>query len=521
MIKSYLLRFFSVATPYFFCLGLLSLLSACQEEATERSANERPPNIVLIYVDDLGYGDLGCYGAIGVETPNVDRLAAGGLKFTDGHCSAATCTPSRYALLTGEYAFRNNAAILPGDAPLIIDPRQPTLPRMLQKSGYATAVVGKWHLGLGDGQVDWNEAVSPGPLEIGFDYSFLIPATGDRVPTVYLEDHHVLGLDPDDSIIVSYGSPIEGVITGLSHPEQLRVKADNQHSATIVNGVSRIGYMSGGEAARWTDEDFPRILDEKAKTFMRANQQQPFFLYYSFHDIHVPRLPHVDFQGKSKMGPRGDAIVQMDWMVGQIMQELEDIGLAEETMIIFTSDNGPVLNDGYEDLAEEKIGQHRPAGPFRGGKYSAFEAGTRVPTIVYWPGTVKAGTSNALVSQVDLMASLAELIGNPQVAHDHLDSQPMLRTWLGQQDQGRAFMIEESYTLSLRQGDWKYIRPIMRDRPNWLAAKNIEGGFEKIPQLYDLRQDPGEQENLAERIPERVQAMEQQLQAIEQKASPQ
>lgn len=521
MIKTQLTKRTQISIHFLLGIASLCLLSACQGEETARSANERPPNIVLIYVDDLGYGDVGCYGAKGVKTPNVDRLAAGGMKFTDGHCSAATCTPSRYALLTGEYAFRNNAAILPGDAPLIIDPQQPTLPRMLQESGYATAVVGKWHLGLGSGQVDWNKAVSPGPLEIGFDYSFLIPATGDRVPTVYLEDHHVVDLDPTDPILVSYKAPIKGVVTGLSDPDKLRVKADVQHSATIVNGVSRIGYMSGGEAARWTDEDFPRILDQKAKTFMRANQEQPFFLYYSFHDIHVPRLPHPDFQGKSSMGPRGDAIVQMDWMVGQIMQELETLGLAEETMIIFTSDNGPVLNDGYEDLAEENIGAHRPAGPFRGGKYSAFEAGTRVPTIVYWPGTVKSGTSKALISQVDLMASLGELLGGATATDDYLDSQPMLATWLGQEEKGRAFMIEESYTLSLREGNWKYIRPITRNRPNWLAAKNIEGGFEADAQLYDLSQDLGEQENLAERIPERVQAMEQQLQAIEQITTPQ
>lgn len=496
---------------------LISLFWGCQPRTESSDQPERfPPNIVLIYIDDLGYGDLSCYGAKGVETPNVDRMASQGVRFTDAHCSAATCTPSRYALLTGQYAFRNQAEILPGDAPLIIDTAQFTLPRLLQQAGYATGVVGKWHLGLGMGKVDWNGKISPGPLEIGFDYSFLIPATGDRVPTVYLENHEVVGLEADDPIQVSYRKPIEGVITGIDHPGMLRVQADPQHSETIVNGVSRIGYMSGGEAALWKDEDFPTVLDEKARKFIRANQKKPFFLYYSFHDIHVPRLPNPRFQGKSKLGPRGDAIVQMDWMTGQIMKELEALGLAENTLILFTSDNGPVLNDGYEDQAVEMLGDHQPAGGLRGGKYSAYEAGTRVPTIVYWPGKIEARTSDALMTQIDLMASLAQLAGISLPENASLDSKPMLEAWLGQSSQGRTHFIEESYTLALRSGNWKYIRPVQKKRPKWLKDKGIEGGFEPYPQLFDLSKDLAEQQNLAEQFPERVAQMEQHLQEIEQ-----
>jgi len=466
-------------------------------------------------VDDLGYGDISAYGAQPGLTPHLDRLADQGMRFTDAHCAAATCTPSRYALLTGSYAFRNDASILPGDAPLIIDPAQPTLPSMLQEAGYATAVVGKWHLGLGRGHVDWNASVRPGPQDIGFDYSFLIPATGDRVPTVYLENDLVVNLDPEDPISVSYREPIEGVVTGRAHPEQLRMPADDQHSETIVNGISRIGYMKGGEAALWTDEDFPFLLTEKATSFIQQHQDQPFFLYFSYHDIHVPRLPHPDFQGKSGMGPRGDAIVQVDWMSGQIMTQLDSLGLAENTLIIFTSDNGPVLNDGYEDEAVEQLGDHHPAGPFRGGKYSAYEAGTRVPTLVAWPGHVQPGVSDALLSQVDLFASLAELLPADSSRETGPDSEPRLAAWLGKAATGRQQMIEESYTLSLREGDWKYIRPVKRNRPTWLKDKNIEGGFLAIPQLYDLSQDPGEQNNLAVRYPERVAAMEASLQRIE------
>ena len=281
------------------------------------------PNIVIIYVDDLGYGDLSCYGAKEVQTPNIDKLAQGGLQFTDGHCSAATCTPSRFSLLTGRYAFRDGAAILPGDAPMLIQPGMPTLPSMLQKKGYKTAVIGKWHLGLGDGNIDWNGKITPGPLEIGFDYSYLIPATGDRVPCVLVENHHVAGLDSEDPIEVNYKTKVGNDPTGLENYAMLRQGADFEHAKTIVNGISRIGYMSGGNAARWRDETIPYQMLAKARTFMNENKNQPFFMYFAFHDIHVPRLPAHRFEGATNMGPRGDAIVQMDWVTGQLMEHLK------------------------------------------------------------------------------------------------------------------------------------------------------------------------------------------------------
>ena len=492
-----------------YSLPLAVFMSFCTPKG-DKTVPEKP-NIVIFYADDIGFGDIGIQGAVGVETPCIDNLAENGLRFLDGHCSAATCTPSRYSLLTGSYAFRNNAAILPGDAPALIRPGSATIASMFQKAGYKTGVVGKWHLGLGDGFVNWNEEIKPGPLEIGFDYCFLIPATGDRVPCVFVENHRVVGLDPNDPITVSYSERIENEPVGMEHPEMLKLMADMQHSEAIVNGVSRIGHMQGGEEARWVDEDFADVLVNKANKFINSNKEEPFFLFFSFHDIHVPRVPHSRFVGKSTMGPRGDAICQMDWCTGEIVKTLEELGLDKNTLIIFSSDNGPVLDDGYFDQAEELIGNHNPSGIYRGGKYSAFEAGTRVPTIVYWPGEIKTGVSNALVTQVDLYASLAKLVGQEIPNGDAPDSFDMLSTWLGRSTNGRKVMLEEAFTIAVRDGNWKYIEPVKSDPPAWFANKRIESGLSNEVQLFNLENDPGEQKNVALKYPEKVKEMQQML----------
>jgi arylsulfatase A len=504
-------------------LGITLLISvnSCQKltgktTRIDSAKSFKKPNILIFYIDDLGYGDVGYNGAVGVQTPAIDRLAAGGIAFTDAHSTSATCTPSRYSVLTGQHAFRNNAAILQGDAPLLIQPGSYTLPAMLRKAGYRTGVVGKWHLGLGNGSIDWNADVKPGPLEIGFDYSFLLPATGDRVPTVYLENHQILNTDPNDPIVVNYEMKLDGYPNGLDHPELVRQEADKQHSNTIVNGISRIGYMKGGEAALWVDEDFPEVLTGKVKDFLNEESDKPFFLFFSYHDIHVPRLPHPRFKGKSTMGPRGDAIAQMDWMTGEVIKELEKRGLAKNTLVIFTSDNGPVLNDGYEDQAMELLGAHRPAGVFRGGKYSAYEAGTRVPTLVYWPGKIKPGVSNALMSQVDLYASLAALVGQPLADDEAIDSHNMLKAFTDHTQPGRTYLLEESYTTSLRKGDWKYIEPFSKKKrlPDFMKDKGVEGGFQHYAQLFNLADDPGEKNNLSEKNPEVIQQLQNEIEQI-------
>jgi arylsulfatase A-like enzyme len=471
------------------------------------------PNIILIYADDLGYGDVGCYGATGVRTPNIDRLAREGLKFTDGHAASATCTPSRYAMLTGEYAWRRKCTrVLPGNAPLIISPGRTTLPSVLKRAGYATGVVGKWHLGLGADNLDWNGDIKPGPREVGFDYAFIIPATGDRVPCVYVENDRVAGLRPDDPIRVSYSQPIGAVPTGKANPEKLKLHPSHGHDQTIIGGISRIGFMSGGNSAQWVDEEMADVLTGKAKRFIEQHRSGPFFLYFATHDIHVPRTPHSRFAGKTEMGPRGDAIVQLDWCVGEVLEALDQHGLRNDTLVIFTSDNGPVVDDGYRDDALKRLGGHRPAGPLRGGKYSAFEGGTRVPFLVRWPARVKPGISEALVCQIDFVASIAALVGQKLADQDAQDSVDVRGALLGATTTGRDHLVEHASILSLRQGPWKLIEP--GKGPKVLVNTNTETGQAAETQLYDLAEDLGETKNVSALHPTKVREMRELLEAI-------
>ena len=502
----------------FLKLGAAACAVATVDRTLPAMAADPPPNIILIYADDLGYGDVSCYGATKVRTPNIDRLAASGRRFINAHAPAATCTPSRYALLTGEYAWRKPGTnVLPGDARLIIDPRRTTLPSMLKRAGYATGVVGKWHVGLGAGALDWNGVITPGPKEVGFDESFIIPATGDRVPCVYVENGRVANLDPADPISVSYGVPVGNEPTGKDHPELLRMGLTQGHDKTIVNGISRIGYMSGGMKARWTDEDIADTLTTKAVSFIAKHQEAPFFLYFATHDIHVPRVPHPRFVGKSGLGPRGDAILELDWSVGEITKALDQFTLTGRTIVIFTSDNGPVLDDGYADRAVEQLNGHTPAGPLRGGKYSAFDGGTRVPFIVRGPGQIRGGVSDALVSQIDLLASLAALTGqklSPAESADSLNTWPALA---GRANTARDHLVEQAGALSIIVGQWKYIEPHAGEKID--RGTNTELGNDTAEQLYDLSVDLGETTNVAAQHPTIVEALAARLKQIRAKST--
>lgn len=480
---------------------------------------QQKPNVIYIYADDLGYGDLSCYGATKIHTPNIDKLAASGLRFSNAHATSATCTPSRYALLTGRYPWRQQGTgILPGDAALIIPTNKTTLPKVFKHAGYKTALVGKWHLGLGTAvEKNWNGEVKPGPNEVGFDYSFIFPATADRVPTVFLENHYVVGLESTDPIEVSYNQKVGNEPTGKENPELLKMKAapGHGHDQTIVNGIGRIGYMSGGKKARWTDEELTFTFLNKAKSFITANKQQPFFLYFGATEPHVPRMPATMFKGKSGLGYRGDAILQFDWLVGEIMKEVKVAGLEKNTIIIVTSDNGPVLDDGYQDGAVTELNGHTPLGSLRGGKYSAFEGGTRVPFIISWPNQIKPTVSPALVSQVDLLASFAAMFKQSIPAGDAMDSENHLNAFLGKSKTGRSAYVEQGGALSLIVGDWKYISPVAG--PAVLRYTEIESANSSLPQLYNLSNDLGEKSNLAAQYPEKVKEMEEALQKIKAK----
>lgn len=483
--------------------------------AVKGRAQEKP-NIILIYTDDVGYGDLSCYGATKIATPNIDKLATEGLRFTRAYATSATCTPSRYSLLTGTYAWRKEGTgIAPGDAGLLIPTNRITLPAMLKEAGYATGVVGKWHLGLGmDAAQDWNGDVVPGPLEIGFDYSFILPATGDRVPCVYMENHRVVDLDPSDPIRVSYREKIGDEPTGKDNPGLLKFLPSHGHDQTIINGISRIGYMSGGKSARWVDEDMADVLISRATAFIEQKKNSPFFLYFSTHDIHVPRVPNAKFEGKSGMGPRGDVILQLDYTVGEIINIVERNGLSEKTMIVFTSDNGPVIDDGYEDEAVAKLSGHTPSGNLRGGKYSAFEAGTRIPLIVYYPGVVKPGASNALFSQVDFLATFSAMTGQAVPSDQATDSRNSQDVLFGKDKKGREYIVEHAAngTLSITNHQWKYIEPNNSRKID--PYTNIELGNDPQPQLYNIRKDEGERNNLATSNSRTVKEMKELLEKV-------
>lgn len=458
----------------------------CASETTEK------PNVIVILADDLGFGDVSAYGSATIHTPHIDKLANEGVCFTNGYATSATSTPSRYALMTGMYPWKNkDAKILPGDAPLIIDEHQFTLPKMMQSAGYTTGAIGKWHLGMGNGNVNWNEVVKPGAKEIGFDYSCLIAATNDRVPTVYVEDGKVVGLDPDDPIEVSYEKNFEGEPTALSNPELLKMEWAHGHNNSIVNGIPRIGYMKGGKAARWVDEDMADYFVGKVKDFVSGHKDEPFFLYYGLHQPHVPRAPHSRFAGTTTMGPRGDAIIEADWCVGELIAHLEKEGLLENTMIIFSSDNGPVLNDGYKDGAAEKVGEHKPAGGLRGGKYSLFDGGTHIPLFVYWKGTISPVISDALICQMDLIASLGKLVDAS--LPEGLDSREYLDAFMGKKLQARENLVVEAQgRMAYRQGDWMMIPPYRGQERN--LTGNELGNLPEYA-LFNLKEDKAQQEN--------------------------
>jgi len=473
------------------CL-LILLFSSCSDE-------NKKPNVIIIYADDLGFGDVSAYNQGTLNTPNIDRIANKGIKFTNGHSSSATCSPSRYALLTGSYPWRNSKAKISTGASMIIDVNQKTLPKMFKESNYSTAIIGKWHLGLGDGQINYNSKISPGPNEVGFDYSYIMPDTQDRVPTVYIEDGYVKNLDKNDPLYVSFKENFDNQPTGDKNPEMLSMKWHHGHFNSIINGISRIGFMKGGKKAHWSDIDMADHFLNQAKSYITKNKKNPFFLFYSMQQPHVPRTPHPRFKGKSGMGPRGDVIIEADWCIGELYKTLDNENLLENTLIIISSDNGPVLNDGYYDDAVEKIGNHTPSGILRGGKYSLFEAGTKVPFISYWKGITPSKVSNKLISQIDLFNSLSTIVNGRIKTNDSKDLSQLLLNGDGKERE--KLILEASGKTALKYKNWVFIPPYKGKAVS--TYTNIELGRSSSHQLYNLKTDPSQRKNLIDQEKEK------------------
>jgi len=484
--------------------SLVALLLGCSiANAVEK------PNIVVIMADDLGYGDVSCYGAKRVTTPNIDRLASEGRRFTSGYCPASTCTPTRYSFMTGTYAFRTKGTgVAAPNAAAIIPPGTETVASLLKRAGYATAVVGKWHLGLGEKEPNWNGELKPGPLDVGFDHCLLLPTTNDRVPQVFVEDRRVRNLDPKDPLWVGSLKPTPDHPTGITERAKLKIDWSAGHNNTVHNGIGRIGFYTGGAKARFRDEDLADEWIKECDAWIEKKKDGPFFLFFASHSVHVPRIPHERFQGQSPLGPRGDSILEFDWQVGAIARTLDRLKLTEKTLVIVCSDNGPVLDDGYKDFAVEKLGDHKPAGPFRGGKYTVFEGGTRTPLIARWPGHIAPGiTTDEAISLVDLAASLGALAGEKPKGGGCPDSQDLSGALVGSKGAvGRDHVLQQDnagLNFGLRVGSWKLVRQ---------STPKKDPMTREV--LFDLATDPGETTDLATKRPDELKRLRAKLDSI-------
>jgi arylsulfatase A len=514
---------------FFFLFLSCNSISKKQAEAQV----QQKPNVVYILVDDLGYGDIGCYGATKVKTPNIDKLATEGKIFTDAHSASAVCTPSRYALLTGQYPLRgNNGKGIWGPAPvtsrLLIDTDQLTIADVFKNSGYSTAALGKWHLGFGKDENKWEQPLSPGPNDLGFDYYYGVPVVNSAPPYVYVENTNVVGADANDPLVyIGRGKPEEATpITPI--PPEASQRTPNMFKGAVeahkLYNDYTVGTVLAGKAVDW-------ITDKTSKK-SDGEKQNPFFLYLATTHIHHPFTPGSNFQGKSDAELYGDFIQELDWMVGQVTSTLEKQGVSDNTLVVLTSDNGAMLNLGGRNAV--KAG-HKINGDLLGFKFGVWEGGHRVPFIAKWPSKIDAGTiSNQLICNVDILATFMALTGQDSSTLGNTDSVNVLPALLGSpEEQIRKELVLAAHKqthLSLRKGKWMYIPAkgsggFTGSKPQqhaWGGApavafvggvnSDIENGKIKedaqVAQLYNLEEDKYQATNIYSEHPEVVKEME-------------
>jgi arylsulfatase A-like enzyme/lysophospholipase L1-like esterase len=472
---------------------LLALAAAtCISLTSARAADAPRPNFVFILADDLGYGDLSCYGATKIKTPNLDRLAREGLRFTDAHTPGSVCSPTRYGLLTGRYAWRGRlkkGVVNTGD-PALIEPGRLTLPALLQAHGYRTALIGKWHLGFGsEGQpTDWNQPLRPGPLEAGFGYYFGIPVNHNDTLRCYVENHDIVGRKP--------GEPFR-LVRGADYP--------------------------AGLAEPRVDDLVDTALTARAVKFIGENRERPFFLLFAPCAPHTHVTPAGPFRGGSEAGLYGDYVQELDAHVGEILDTLRQHQLAERTLVVFSSDNGGQLKDipgvGWRlNLASEagdlrarkatakadarRLG-HLTNGDWRGGKGDIYEGGHRVPMVVRWPGRIATNAiSDALVCLTDWLSTTAALLDTNLPSSAGEDSVSFLPVILGPTNtqSARSTLVSQDNqgVYAFRDGPWKLVE----------TAPHPAG---TPPELYHLGEDPREQRNRAVELPEVVDRLQEAL----------
>jgi arylsulfatase A-like enzyme len=519
---------------FLFSLSLMIFSCKINIEKTKKDKvslkqSRNKPNVIFIMADDLGYGDLSCYGATKISTPNIDRLASEGKIFTDAHSASAVCTPSRYALLTGQYPLRgNNGKGIWGPAPitseLLINPEQLTIADVFKNSNYTTAAIGKWHLGFGKGENKWKESLSPGPNDLGFDYYYGIPIVNSAPPYVYVENDHVVGEDPKDPLIY-IGKGKKNQVTPIT---PIPAEA-SQRTPNMFKGAKKAHKL-------YNDYTVGTVLVEKAVDWITEKttikNQNPFFLYLATTHIHHPFTSGKKFQGKSDAELYGDFVQELDWMVGEVVSTLEKQGVAENTLVIFTSDNGAMLNLGGRNAV--KAG-HKINGDLLGFKFGVWEGGHRVPFIAKWPGKIGAGTiSNQLICNVDMLATFTKILKQDLSSLKNSDSKNILPALLGNPEiPVRNELILAAYKsthLSLRKGKWMYIpskgsggfRGSKTHHHAWggAAAVNFVRGTNsemkngklnkdaQSAQLYNLEEDKYQATNIYSQHPEVVEEME-------------